>query len=104
MDSDPLNPKAAENSQRITPSRLRERQLGEPPLTGRARVLEDRAEHLPALAVELHHLQLLVDAVVVRRGVADNSGQREVELDILQVGRLFEDVLAGQIVAALLQD
>ena len=38
-------------------------------LARRAGVLEDRAEQFPALAVELHHLQLLVDAVIVRRGV-----------------------------------
>ena len=36
------------------------------PLARRAGVLEDRAEQLPALAVELHHLKLLVDAIVGR--------------------------------------
>src|SRR5262245_58814788 len=67
------------------------------------RVLENRAEQLPALAVEAHHLLLLVDAVVVRRGVALDARQREVELDILQIGRLFQHVLARQVVAALLE-
>ena len=46
-------------------------------LARRAGVLEDRAEHFPALAVELHHLQLLVDAVIVRRGVADDAGMKK---------------------------
>src|SRR5581483_7519767 len=67
------------------------------------RVLEDRAEQLPALAVELHHLQLLVDAIVLGRGVVDDARQREIELDVLQAGRLLHDVLAGQVVAAGLQ-
>src|SRR4051794_14848752 len=56
-------------------------------LARRALVLEDRAEQFPALAVELHHLQLLVDAVIVRRGVGDDAGQRQIELDVLEAGR-----------------
>ena len=48
-------------------------------LARRAGVLEDRAEQFPALAVEPHHLQLLVDAIVVRRGVGDDARQRQIE-------------------------
>ena len=33
-------------------------------LAGGAGVLDDRPEQFPALAIELHHLQLLVDEVV----------------------------------------
>src|SRR3954452_23070202 len=40
----------------------------QPRLARRTRILEDRAEQFPALAVELHHLQLLVDAIVGRCG------------------------------------
>ena len=43
-------------------------------LTRRTRILHDRAEQLPAFAVELHHLHLLVDAVVVRPGVDLDAG------------------------------
>jgi hypothetical protein len=43
-------------------------------LTRQSRILQDRAEHLPALAVEPHHLELLVDAVVGRRGVDFDPG------------------------------
>src|SRR5258708_22616646 len=70
----------------------------------RSVVLNDRPEQLPALAVELHHLQLLVDAIVGRRGVADDTGQRQIKLNVLQAGGLLQDVVAGEIVAALLQD
>src|SRR5665811_1525313 len=47
-----------------------------------AGILDDRSESFPTLAVKFHHLQLLVDAVVGRRGVADDSGQREIKLDL----------------------
>src|SRR3982751_348909 len=56
-------------------------------------VHENRPKAFPALAVELHHLQLLVDAIVVRRGIADDSRQRKIELDILEIGGLLHDVL-----------
>ena len=63
---------------------------GDPPidpscLTGRAGILDDRAEQLPALAVELHHLHLLVDAVIGRRGVGHHAGQRQAAGDVLQL-------------------
>src|SRR5215208_3362282 len=73
-------------------------------LTARSAILDDRAEQFPALAVELHHLHLLVDAVVGRRGVGDHAGQRQAAGDVLQIGRLLHDVFAREVVAALLQD
>ena len=46
-------------------------------LAPRSGILDDRAEQLPALAVEPHHLHLLVDAVVGWRGIGDHAGQRQ---------------------------
>jgi hypothetical protein len=69
-----------------------------------AGVLDDRAEQLPALAVELHHLHLLVDAVIGRRRVGGRAGQSHAAREVLQAGRLLHDVFARQIVAALTQD
>jgi hypothetical protein len=46
-------------------------------LTGRTRILQDRAEQFPAFAVEPHHLQLLADAVIGRRGADLDPGKRE---------------------------
>src|SRR6185312_6921467 len=69
-----------------------------------SRVLEDRAEQLPALAVELHHLELLVHPIVGGRGVVEDARQRQVELNVLQVSGLLHHVLAGEIVAALFED
>jgi hypothetical protein len=43
-------------------------------LPGRAGILDDRAEQLLALAVELHHLHLLVDAVTVGEVLATIPG------------------------------
>src|SRR5215204_7674910 len=61
-------------------------------LTAWSAILDDRAEQFPALAVELHHLHLLVDAVVGRRGVGDHAGQRQAADEVLQAGRLLHDV------------
>src|ERR1700730_4584727 len=69
-----------------------------------AGVLDDRAEQLPALAVELHHLHLLVDAVIGRRRMGGHAGQRQAAGEVLQTGRLLHDVFAREIVAALTQD
>src|SRR4051812_17732449 len=71
--------------------------MGSPRLARGAGVLEDRAEHFPTLAVELHHLQLLVDTVVGRRGGDRDARQQQVELNVLQAGGLLQHVLAGQI-------
>ena len=57
-----------------------------------AGVLDDRAEQLPALAVELHHLHLLVDAVIGRRRMGGYAGQRQAAGEVLQTGRLPLDV------------
>src|SRR4051812_9488950 len=86
-----------------SPGMTRLRQLL-PRLTRRTRVLDDRSEQLPALTVELHHLHLLVDAIVVRPGADLDAGQREARRVALDAGDLLHDVLTGQIVAALLQD
>src|SRR5271165_6586147 len=72
-------------------------------LPRRAGILEDRAEQLPAFAVEAHHLQLLVDAIVRWRGVDLHPGQSEVADDVLQRGCLLHDVLAREVVTGLLQ-
>src|ERR1700716_2832041 len=63
-------------------------------------ILDDRAEQFPPLAIELHHLQLLVDAVIGRRGAAGDTGQEYIALNVLQAGGLLHDVLAGEVVAA----
>src|SRR5579864_6472227 len=55
-------------------------------LACRAGIFQNRAEHFPALAVEPHHLQLLVDPVIVRRRVSTHSGQRKIRLEVLDVG------------------
>src|SRR5438270_14001760 len=72
-------------------------------LTRRTCILDDRAEQLPALAVELHHLHLLVDAVVVQPGVDLHAGQRQARGIALDAGDLLHDVLAREVVAALLE-
>src|SRR5262245_43310783 len=73
-------------------------------LARRTRIFHDRAEQFPALAVELHHLKLLVDAVVVGTGVDLHAGQAEIEHDVLQISSLLHDVLAREIVTTLLED
>ena len=65
---------------------------------------DDRPESLPALAVKLHHLQLLVDAIVVRRGCDGDSRQQQIELHIAEMGGLLQHVLAGKVVTALFQN
>ena len=46
-------------------------------------VFKDRAEQLPAFAVEAHQLQLFVHAIVGWRGVDFHPGQGEVADDVL---------------------
>src|SRR2546421_9499862 len=62
------------------------------------------AERGPALAVELGELLLLDGGMVGRARVDLDPGQQERELDVLEVLRLPENVLAAQVVAALLED
>src|SRR5689334_12848417 len=66
--------------------------------------VDDWAEADPALAVEAHHLQLLVEPVVGRCGVDRHAGQRQIGDDTLQAGRLLHDVLAREVVAAALEN
>src|SRR3954453_15633970 len=73
-------------------------------LAGRAGVLDDRAEQLPALAVELHHLHLLVYALVGRGRIRDHAGQGEAADEVLQIRGLPHHVFTREIVAALTQD
>src|SRR5262249_39962852 len=63
----------------------------------------DGAKQLKALAVEPLHLQLLDWRKVVRPRVYLDARQEHVEFKILETRGLLHDVLAGQIVAALLQ-
>src|SRR3984957_20140156 len=64
---------------------------------------DDGAEQVPLLALEPHHLQLLDRGEVGRPGVDLDARQQRVGLEILQARRLLHDVLAREIVAALLQ-
>ena len=61
------------------------------------------AEQLPALAVEFCELHLPDRAEIGRRRVDLHARQHHRQLEILDVGRLPHDVLAGEIVAALLE-
>src|SRR5260370_15111669 len=65
-------------------------------LTRRSGILDDRAEQLPALAVELHHLHLLVDAIVVRPRRARHAVQRQAGDQVRQAGRVPPQVFAGE--------
>ena len=61
------------------------------------------AEQLPALALELHQLQLRDRRKVGRRGVDLDARQQAAKLEVLDARRLLHDVLARQVVAAGLQ-
>src|ERR1700760_4945675 len=63
----------------------------------------DVREHLPFLALETHHLQLLDRRVIGRRSVDLDAGEQRVRLEILQARGLLHDVVARQVVAAHLQ-
>src|SRR5581483_843365 len=64
---------------------------------------DDLADRLPSVAVELHQPHLLDRAVVGRAGADGNAGQHDRGAEVLQSGRLAQDVLARQVVAALPQ-
>src|ERR1700681_4005071 len=64
---------------------------------------DDVAEQLPPLALEALQLQLADRGKIGRAGVDHHAGQKNFGAEILQVGCLFHDVLAGEIVTALLQ-
>ena len=58
---------------------------------------------IPAGAVEALQLHVGHHAIIRRRGVDTAVRQQQAEVEIPQVRRLLHDVLAGEIVAALLQ-
>src|SRR6476659_3841351 len=53
--------------------------------------------------VESRHLHLLDGEIVGRAGVDLDARQQQPEFEVLEVGRLPHDVLAGELVAALLE-
>src|SRR5262249_6794735 len=68
-----------------------------------ALAVQDVAEQLPVLALEARQLRRLDRIVVGRAGVDRDARQQQRRLELLVVGRLFHDVLTGQVVAALLK-
>src|SRR6476620_5146439 len=62
------------------------------------------AEPHPALAVELDQLLLGDRIVLIGTGIDLDPGQQHWQLEVLQVGRLLDDVLARKIIAGLFQD
>src|SRR5262245_149671 len=62
------------------------------------------AEQHPALAVEAGELHLLDRIEVRRTGVELDARQQHGQLQVLDAGGLAHDVLAREIVAALLED
>src|SRR3979409_1051036 len=70
------------------------------PLLGMA--VDDRAEQLPVLAGEFHHLHLFDRIEIRRRGLDADSRDVGVDLEI-HIRDHLHDVLASQVVAAALQ-
>src|ERR1700682_2702573 len=64
---------------------------------------DDRSEQVPLLALETHHLKLFDRIEVGRAGVDLHARQQGVEVEVLEARGLFHDVVAGQVVACLLQ-
>src|SRR5258706_8336156 len=60
-------------------------------------------EELPLLAVEALQLHRFERRVIVRAGVYQDARQQRLEAQVLHVGSLAHDVLAREVVAALLQ-
>src|SRR5437763_15782551 len=73
-----------------------------PPRSGAA-AFDHLAEPLPDLAVPARQLLLPDRMVVGRAGIDADAGQQGGRLEIVQGGRLLQDVLAREIVVALLQ-
>src|SRR6516225_5878574 len=67
------------------------------------RAEQDRTEWNVALAVEAPHLSLPDRREIGRAGIDRDAGQQHWQFEILQAGRLLHHVLAGQLIAALLQ-
>ncbi len=76
---------------------------GSSPLVRLELVSQDRPKQNPTLAVELHHLELLIDAPIIRFGGDRHARQRKVRGVILDVCRLLHDIGAREIVTALLE-
>src|SRR6185503_21108854 len=66
--------------------------------------VHDLAKQLPCFALELLQLDLRDRGEVGRAGVDLDAGQQATELESLDVGGLFHDVFARQIIAARLED
>src|SRR5260370_7274940 len=64
---------------------------------------DDVAEQLPLLTLEPLQLKLADRGEIGWAGVDRNAGQQDFGAEILEACRLLHDVLAGEIVAALLQ-
>ena len=66
------------------------------------------ADHLPEphplLSIELLQLDLFDDVVIGTAGVHADAWQQQRQLEVLEIGRLVHDVLAGEVVAALSED
>src|SRR5215813_9419025 len=62
------------------------------------------AEQIPACAVEFAHLDLFERRKIGRRCIELDAGQRQRHDKVLEVRGLLHDVLARQLVAALLDD
>src|SRR5258707_3630630 len=67
------------------------------------RAVQHRADGFPAFAVEPLDLHLLDRIEVRRAGVDLDAGQQHGKLEILQICCLLHHVLAGEVVAALLE-
>src|SRR4051812_34113662 len=71
--------------------------LGEEVKLAAELAFDRRAEHVPLVAGEAHHAELLDRIEIGRRGVDLDTGQHGVRGKILQRCRLLHDVGAGQV-------
>src|SRR6476659_6894629 len=67
-------------------------------------VTDEVAEGLPRPAIETHQAHLLQRTKIRRAGVDGDTRQQHRQREIVNVGRLAHDVLAAEVIAALLQD
>src|SRR5262252_11015798 len=64
---------------------------------------QDRTEWNVTLAIEAPHLGLPDRREIGRAGIDRDAGQQHRQFEMLQVSRLLHHILAGQLVAALLE-
>src|SRR4029077_19123523 len=83
-------------------SRLRRREAWRS-IASTDRTGQQVAEQIPALAVKSRHLHLLDRREIGRAGVGDDARKQHRHRDAMQIRDLFHDVLARQLVAALLE-